>query len=155
MDQPIHPAVLPINTWNQLVANAKLALLNAVIKYPMAANPFRLPMRSLYQPAKISKMVDTPSATPSMTPKAKAGAPNMEDKNIGNIAEAISWFQSLKKLAKLMPKMFLLSHPFFCFWGWTLLWLGGTNTAFCGRDCYLARWHLIVINWFCSSFPSW
>ena len=121
MDQPIQPAVLPMSTCHHFVAKAKLALLTAVIKYPMAASPFLFPILSLYQPDHTSKMVDMPSATPSIMPRADAGACSTDERKIGSIAEAISWFQSLKRLASPIPKMFRLSHPRFLFFVWCSL----------------------------------
>src|ERR1035441_133759 len=73
-------------------------------------------MRSLYQPDQSSKRVETPSATPSITPKANAGAPSTDERNIGRTADAISWFMSLNRLARPMPRMFRLSQPFGLIW---------------------------------------
>jgi hypothetical protein len=68
-------------------------------------------MRSLYQPDQISNSVETPSATPSMTPRAKAGAPSTVERNTGRMAVAISWFQSLNRLASPMPRMLRFNQP--------------------------------------------
>src|SRR2546421_8188116 len=47
-------------------------------------------------------MPASPSATPSMRPRAAAGAPN-ETRRLGNKAVGISWPTSARKLAAPMP----------------------------------------------------
>lgn len=111
MPRPSQPAERTSSTCGQELTKAKRPVVRPVKKFPETAIGFRLPARSLNQPAPSLTKEETASDIPSIMPSAKAGAP-MEIRNSGRTAVAISWPASQKKLDNSMPKMLRLSqHP--------------------------------------------
>src|SRR5271154_5372595 len=67
-------------------------------------------LSAIHPPPNFAKL-ERPSETPSITPRANAGAP-MLARNAGRIAVAASWPQSENKLARPMPQTPFVSQRF-------------------------------------------
>src|SRR5271168_1035833 len=81
------------------------------MRLPRIAAGLRQEGRSASQPPASLAKLARPSETPSITPRAKAGAPMLARK-AGRIEVAASCPQSLNKLARPMPQTPLVSQRF-------------------------------------------
>jgi hypothetical protein len=86
-------------------ARANIGLTSAARPYPASARGLRLRQRSLSQPEGSFRIEATPSATPSMSPSAKALAPSVPTTKIGSSPWIISEETSMNRLTRPRAQM--------------------------------------------------